>query len=1027
MWVKLFRIVIYTSLVFLISGFFSAGSAWVDFRELKPDSVKLDPPFIREENVWIDTTLASLTIEQKIAQLMMVAIYPRNGEAHFNEIERLVRSYGIGGLILFQGDPKQEVFLVNRMQKASKVPLLISIDGEWGLSMRITNTLKYPRQMMLGAVQDNKLIYQMGEDIGEQCRRMGININYAPVVDINNNPMNPVIGSRSFGEDRDEVAAKGMAYMLGMQSKGVMATAKHFPGHGDTDKDSHQTLPVINHDMKRLDSLELYPFKELINMGLGGIMVAHLQIPAIDTTPGQATTLSKPCINDLLKDSLGFNGLVITDALSMRGVSDYYTQAEIAAKALVAGNDILLMPENVPEAINAIKIEIEKGSITEQEITNRCKKVLQLKSWAKLEQHKVVSTDSLWYDLHKPEYELIRRKLIASSLTLLENKKEIIPFVRLDTLKIASVIIDDGKINQFQKSIDLYADVTHFTISKEATESEFNALIGRLAKYNMIIVGLHNTNMHAHKHFGITNPSVKFIDSLCNTKQVVVDIFASPYSVGHFKNIEKSRALIVSYEDNSTTQEISAQLLFGGIMAKGKLLVTASDKYPLGTGLSTKKKIRLAYGLPEEVGIPSSTLLAIDSLIEDAIKSCATPGCQVLAAKDGIVFYQKSFGYQTYYKKRPVENTDIYDIASITKIAATTPLIMKLYEEGKIDINDKLSKYLPMLDSSNKSEIVIKEILTHNAQLISWIPFYVFTLEGFYIDEGAFSKNYSDTFPIRLGKDFYMNKHVKYKDGCYSYKYSEEYPYQITEKMYMNKSYRDTIFDRIVRSGLRTRNGYKYSDVGFYLFYKMIEDITQTKLDKYVRDSFYIPLGAYTLGYKPLERFDLDRIAPTEDDIVFRKQLVHGYVHDPGAAMLGGVCGHAGVFSSANDLAKLMQMYLQGGEYGGIRYFKQSTLNLFTSCPHCDEDNRRGLGFDKPQMNEDIPGPTCKCLSEKSFGHTGFTGTYAWADPETNTVYIFLSNRCYPDAENNLLLEMDVRTNIQKVIIEAAKAAKVID
>lgn len=953
------------------------------------NKLKQEPVIYNSDSRWVDSLMKILTPDERIAQLFMVAAYSNKDEAHKQAILKLVSEYKIGGLIFMQGGPVRQAQLCNLYQSKSKVPLMISIDGEWGLAMRLDSTIKFPRQMTLGAIQNDTLIYLMGAEIARQCRRLGIHVNFAPVVDVNNNPLNPVISNRSFGEDKELVARKASAYMRGMQDNKVLACAKHFPGHGDTDSDSHKTLPIINQSFDRIDSLELYPFKELFKQGLGSVMVAHLYIPALDTTTNLASTLSPKVVNGLLKDTLGFKGLIFTDALNMKGVSKFYKPGYVDVKAILAGNDVLLFSEDVPTAMAEIKKAIANGEITQEQIDERCRKILMAKKWLGLDNYKPIKIENLYKDLNTTYAELLNRKLSEAAITLLKNEKNLIPLMNLDTLRIATLTVGYKQPNNFQKTIDLYTFSDHYYISRDATKTEVDSTISNLSIYNLIIVNVNNTNNNPAKDFGLSQHMNYILQKLDNNSDVIVNIAANPYILSKIPELKRCEAVIMSYEDNEYTQTYSAQAIFGGIGLNAKLPINASDEFKLGTGITTQK-IRFKYTIPEDVGISSRYLSEIDSIALSGIREHAYPGCQILVAKDANVIYHKSFGYHTYENKRKVTNNDIYDLASITKIAGALPAIMKLVDEKKLNIDDPLENYIPQVKGSNKQYLCLREILAHQAGLKDWIPFYMATL-----------------------------KQGQYVDGIYSTKASEEYPYRVAENLFIHKSYKDTIYKKIIDSPINPKNDYKYSDLGYYFFHQIIEDITKEKLDEYVHKNFYAPLGMTTTGYNPRNRFDLNQIVPTEYDMTFRKQLVHGYVHDQGAAMLGGVAGHAGLFSNANDLAKLMQMYLQYGEYGGKRFISREVVDEFIRCQYCENNNRRGAGFDKPEPDPSKDGPTCKCVSLMSFGHSGFTGTYAWADPEYGLVYIFLSNRVYPNAENKKLIKMGIRTRIQQVIYDA--------
>ncbi len=949
---------------------------------------KKSPDFLKVEGKWTDSVFNSLTPDQRIAQLFMVAAYSNKGDEHKKSINRLVDEYKIGGLIFFKGSPMKQAKLTNYYQKNAETPLFIAIDGEWGLSMRLDSTIKYPRQMMLGAVQNESLIYQMGQQIGDQCQRMGININFAPVIDVNNNANNPVINNRSFGETKEKVANLGLAYMNGMQEKRIIACGKHFPGHGDTDKDSHKALPIIPHEFNRLDSLELYPFKKLVNAGLASMMVAHLYIPQLDNTANQASTLSPKIVNGLLKDSLGFQGLIFTDALNMKGVSSFYKPGEVDVKAILAGNDILLFPEDVPVGIEKIKAAITSGQITQEEIDLRCLKILRAKEWAGLNNYVPIETKNLFDDLNRSEYIALNQKLAKAAITLIKNDSSILPLTNLDRQKTIYLNIGGTANNAFQKTLDLYSEIETIKIPRSLSANEEIALLKKCAKYDQVIIGFHRTNNSPSRNFGVTRQSIAIHQTLSKRQNVVTVLFGNPYVIDRFGGIEDTRAFIVAYQDNDFSQKAAAQVLLGGALPTGKLPVSASDKYNAGTGLNYASKIRLGHVFPEEIGIDAKTLNQIDKIALDGIRKKAFPGCQVLAIKDGDVFYNKSFGHHTYDKKSAVKTTDIYDLASITKIAATTISLIKLQKEGIVDIDKTLGDYLPeIVDSTPYQNMVIRQMLAHQAGLFPWIPFYRKTLNEGQLNPSIYQKDSSALFSDK-----------------------------VAENMYINASYDTVILNTITEKEL-IRKRYKYSDLGYYFIKAIIEKETGQDLNDFVSENFYNQMGLSNINYHPLHHYSKDRILPTEDDKIYRKQLVWGSVHDPGAAMQGGVGGHAGLFSNALDLGTLMYMLINEGNYGGKAILDPETISNFTGCQFCPS-NRRGAGFDKPVRSLE-GGPTCDKVSLSSFGHSGFTGTITWADPGKGVVYVFLSNRVYPNAENWLITKENIRTRIQDVIYQA--------
>lgn len=956
------------------------------------------PTFLTIETPWADSIHSQMSLDEKIGQLFSVAAYSNKDETHRDETLELIEKYHIGGLTFFQGGPLKQAQLTNLYQRKSKIPLMIAIDGEWGLSMRLDSTVKYPWQMTLGAIEDDSLIYQMGLDIAEQFKRLGVHVNFAPVIDVNNNPANPVINARSFGEDKRRVARKGLAYMKGMQDGGILANAKHFPGHGDTDSDSHITLPVVNHDKKRLDSLELYPFRKLIDAGVASMMTAHLYLPALNKRDKKASSLKAEIVDTLLKQELKFKGLIFTDGLNMGGVARYQKSEINDLDALLAGNDILLLSQDIPRAFETIKEALANGIISEERINESSLKVLKAKEWLGLNNWKPIIIEELVQDLNQPKYYWGVRKLVESSLTLVRNKEQIIPIKELRLKKIVSLAFTDKGVPcfPFQQALNRYAKVDTL-IYTELPVSKQKELMDTLLEYDQIIVSIHKSNKNPWKPFEIDNDVKNFINILRLKKPIILDVFANAYALQNFLAAEFADGLIVSYQNSIDAQELSAQLIFGGMKANGKLPVSVSRTIKSGAGVSSMEPFRLKYTLPEELRIKSEELLAIDDIVNEGIKEKAYPGAQVYIAKEGKVIYHKSFGNHRYEDSQAVAETDLYDLASVTKISSTLLALMKLEGEGKISLDDELGKHLKATKGTAYEKLILRDILAHQAGLAAWIPFYNKTLvKG------------------------------KWRDDIYSTKPSEKYTIEVAKDLYMIPEYRDTIMYRILhRAEVSPKKEYRYSDVGYYLLKEVVEKIVKQPIEDYNEENFYGPLGMSRTCFNPKEEYSLDQIIPTENDKVFRKQIIHGYVHDPGAAMLGGVGGHAGLFSTANDLGKLLQMYLQDGIYANQRYIKQGVIQDYAKCQFCrdsipndKEENRRGAGFDKPAFHGN-PGPTCDCISMNSFGHSGFTGTYAWVDPDEKLCYVFLSNRVYTDANNKKLLQLNIRTRIQEKIYEA--------
>lgn len=924
--------------------------------------ITLRAEHIPADSCRIDSLLHTLSLEQKIAQLLMIRAYSGRDSVYEDSLMRIVSVHQPGGICFFKGSPYRQADFTNRLQKISPIPLLVSIDAEWGLGMRLDSAFSYPRQMALGALQNDSLIYRMGSQIALDCKRLGIHINFAPVIDINNNPKNPVINFRSFGENREKVAFKGSMYMKGMQDHGIIATAKHFPGHGDTETDSHFALPIIEHSLSRIDSLELYPFRALIREEVKGIMVAHVYFPAMDSLKNTPATLSENIVSGLLKNRMGYKGIVFTDALDMKGVTKNAKPGEIEVRALKAGNDILLLPQDIPKAIQGIRQAIESGILTIDLIEQKCRKVLGIKHNLHLWDQPPVKLKGITADLNPPWAEVLTEEIFRNSITLVKNELQLIPLTSLDSRKIASLSLMDTNINVFQSNLSRFAQVDPYYLSAIPEKVVADSLISRLSAYDILIIGIQRAGGAPRDSFGLHLKMRRFLDTLTCHGRNILTVFGNPYALSFIQNTKNMESILVTYQDNPYTQKLAAELIFGGIASKGKLPVS-SGLFKAGSGENTGKS-RMESVMPESLGIPSEALGIIDSIAQSGIEKRAYPGCSILIAKEGKIFYEKSFGTPRYEDTVSVKTNDLYDLASITKIAATTLAIMKLFDEGKIQLDDSLGKYLPMLKGSNKSGLKIRDIMAHQAGLQAWIPFYVKTLTT------------HRSFPA------------------------------------------DSIYRDIINSPLRPGHEYKYSDLGFYLLRLVVEKISGKKFQDYLQNSFYHPLGLQTMGFNPTERFPLSRIMPTEFDTLFRKKLVWGEVHDPGAFMLKGISGHAGLFSDTYDLAVIMQMLLQDGYYGEKQYLKPSSVHEFTKVQYPQKGNRRGLGFDKPMIHYAPDGPVCEAASPLSFGHSGFTGTYAWADPQNHLIYIFLSNRVYPNAGNQKLSSLNIRTNIHQAIYE---------
>lgn len=943
-------------------------------------------------DAWTDSVFNSLSPEQRIAQLLVVRAHSNLGPDHVAKVASDIQQYNIGALCFFQGGPVRQALLTNYYQSIAQTPLLITIDAEWGLGMRLDSVKKFPYQLTLGALSegtfpgvDQRILYEMGLAVGEQCKRLGVHVNFAPVVDVNNNPNNPVIGFRSFGENKNKVIRLGIAYMKGMQDAGILACAKHFPGHGDVDVDSHLDLPVIHKTKAQLDSMELLPFRELIKAGIGSIMVAHLSVPSLDTGLHRASSISKNTVTGILRQDIGFNGLTFTDALEMKGVANYFPGGIISVEALIAGNDMLCLPASIPDAIDQVKKAIEENRLSWEDIYAKVKKVLKAKYQLGLYQQKAIDTSNLVNELNA-HTDAIRVKVARQTLTLLNNagSKNIFPIK--PGSRIAYVALGDTAMNELAEGLIKNYKTDVFFYSWKQGDDQADSLFEKIEKnkYDAVIMGVHNYSNRPANNYGITNSSISLWRRLNNPNSITL-VFGNVLALANYCNAAN---LVACYQDDDITRNVALELLLGQTGTPGKLPVRVCDFLP-GYGLeapvSQTGKTQLTRG---------KHLQAIDSIVLDAIGKKAFPGCVVLALKDGKILYHKAFGKTAYEAGMPLTPHHIFDLASVTKISATTLAVMKLYEQGKLQLKKTLADYLPWVKGTDKAHLLIEDLLLHQGGLVPFIPFYRETI---------------DTLTGIPNPEIYSEQP---RPG---------YTVRVADKLYMKNSWQDTMIKRILKSPLGPYGRYVYSDNDFIFLGKIVEAISGTTLDEYVQKNFYNKMGLETTGFKPRNRFPLSRIVPTETEKHFRRQLLQGDVHDEGASMFGGVAGHAGLFSNAYDLALLYQMLLNGGTLNGQRFLKPQTIKFFSE--YHSENSRRAYGFDKPEKDNPLrkdPYPSL-LASPQTYGHTGFTGTCVWVDPKYDLVFVFLSNRVHPTRNNPLLAQLRVREKILDTLIEAVR------
>ena len=954
---------------------------------------------------WVDSVFNSMTEEERIGQLFMPVIDPLTESRNISRIVKLINEQKIGGILFQRGDPESQIKVTNRAQKEANVPLFIALDGEWGLSMRLSNTTRFPKNMMIGAISDNDLIEQYGKEVGRQCREMGIHINFAPDVDVNSNAQNPVIGIRSYGENPEEVANKAIAYSRGLEKSGIIAVAKHFPGHGDTQNDSHHLLPVIDHNIKRLKEVELYPFEKYIRSGFAGVMVAHLDIPALGTK-GRPSSFSSEVVTELLRNEMGFMGLCFTDGLAMKGAVTGKNES-ISVLALKAGNDILVGPVNIESEFEAVKKAVKKKELKQSDLDRRCRRILCYKYIVGLNNFKPLPTKNLNERLNTSHAEWINARLNAEAITIIKNNENILPLKQLNNKRIAAISLGGDSSKEFYNTLKKYGEVDYFNIPADAG-NDSKTVYDKLKNYDVIICGIHN----------IKAKDSRELQNLASEKELIYVFFTVPYKCSDFSaSASNAQAIIIAYEPTTPAENFAAQAIFGGIPVKGSLSVSIPDMFSVGTGLLTEKT-RLGFHKPEEVGINPYKLQDIDAIVGEGIEKDAYPGCRVIIAKDGVIVYNKSFGHYDYTGKKAVSENTVYDLASASKATGTLLALMKSYDSGNFQLTNKISDFITELSNTDKKNIIIRDLLYHQSGLPSTINFYEQAIDKNSYSGSLYSGRNDNNHPLRLDARTYVNPNFKFNPKIVSKSKKEGFGVEVARNLYVSDAFaNDSIISGIIKARMGATGKYTYSCVNFILLKMMIEKQTNMPMDKLLDKEFFSRLGASSMTYNPLRKMDSTLIAPTENDKFLRKQIIRGYVHDEAAAFQGGVSGNAGLFSTAGDLAKVAQLYLNDGIYGGERYISTKTCNLFTGSK--SPTSRRGLGFDKPDAKSPSQSPCGLLTPQAVYGHTGFTGTCFWIDPENNLFFIFLSNRTYPSRTHTQLFSLDIRTRIQDVIYKA--------
>ena len=937
----------------------------------------------KSKNEEINSLIAQMSLREKVGQLIMIGADTDLNKKYCEKILKDIDSNKVGGICFFKGKSDNLPKLIEKYNAICKIPLLVSIDAEWSLSMRLHDITPFPRAMTIGALDSNDyyLLYKKADIIGKQCNTLGIHINFAPDIDINLNPSNPVINTRSFGQNKWKVSLLSEQYVKGLQDNNVMAVIKHFPGHGDTDLDSHLNLPTINHSKDFIDTVDLIPFKYNIEKGVWGAMIAHLNVPALNKNYNYPASINPDIIQGYLVDKLNFEGLIFTDAMNMKGLTNDYPDGQAQVLALKAGVDVLLMPNNTDSAMNAILTAIENGELSEELIEEKCRKVLEWKY--KLGVIKPKTEPKPLSKKQKEEIGILCDSIAPKVLTLLENKNNILPLDAKDKEEVIFISIDNNDYTPFIKQAKKYKDIKNYSINNKTKEDDYEKIMSEIDSTKTVIIAASGgVNSKKTDNYGINQKSLETLFAIQETKaKNILVLFANPYVLESIDTICDYNALIVAYQNTTHLQSAAAKSIFNPHNFTGTLPVDASQTY--------KASPDFAIELPKE---EPSRFSKIDSLIQLGINEEAYPGAQVLIAEKGEIIYKKNAGYQTYNNKIAINDSSIYDLASLTKVMATTLAVMKLYDEKKFSLDDRLSDYLPFLKRTNKKKTTIREVLSHCGRMKAYLPIWIHAVKSAEQDSTLFAWKTENT---------------------------DEY-FQLTDSLYIHKKYREDIFKQISDSPLNPKHKYVYSDLGFILLGELVEVLSGQSLDEYLEDNFYKPLNLIHTDFRPKESQNTSNIVPTIEAFDFRNSQIRGNVHDETAALLGGVAGHAGLFSTAEDLFVICQMLLNKGEYKGERYIDSTTIDLFTRTHFEQHNNRRGLGFDKPLLNSKSS-HTSKYASKKSYGHSGFTGTYLWIDPENQTILIFLSNRVYPDAKTNKLAKLNIRTDIHDLIYEILK------
>ncbi len=943
----------------------------------------------KADTSWVNTTMRSLSLRDKVAQMIVAYTwthYMSDDNRSYDQLVHLVQDVKIGGLVVSLGDIYEQAMILNRLQKVAEIPLLVSSDYEYGLGMRLQDAIGFPSNMGLGATRDSTLVYKIGRVVGEEARAVGVLQNYAPVSDVNDNPDNPIINVRSFGENPQLVGRLASAFVKGTQDAGVVATAKHFPGHGDTNIDSHMALPVIDFGYGRLDTMELVPFRDDVASGIKSVMVAHIAFPKIVGNSNVPGTLSPEITTGLLQDSVGFHGLIVTDALTMRGVTNEFSAAEAAVMAVKAGADILLMPPDEETAINAITHAVQRGEISEARIDNAVRKILTIKSELGLNRDRYINVRNIAKIVGIQSHRLLAEKAARRSITIVKNDGNILPLQYHQSPKILCLTVTDNMNAatgmDFRRELSSrYRNVMYEEVGPWSNQIDFDNVYQLAKSADMILLPTYVSWSAGQGTVDFSKPIQGFLDTLlADGKPSVMVSFGNPYLLRSVPNVS---AYVCAYSGTRYVVQAAVEALFGETNVTGKLPVTIPDVAQYGDGIDLPKT-SLRYADPVEAGFSATRLARLDSIMNFWIADSAFPGAELLVAKDGKIVFDKPFGTYDYspYSRRITLRT-MYDLASLTKVTATTFAAMKLYDEGKLDLYAPVARYIPQFAQNGKENVTIMNLMVHDSGLPPDPPRHLWNTDAIP----------QDTLMVLL-------KHPRLF---------------LTDSVAL--AAHKAMYDSLYATPLVYKTGTKmvYSDINFLVLAKVIQKITGEPINEYVENTFYKPLGmTETMFTPPLALKDI--CAPTEFN-VDAGHLLQGIVHDENARSLGGVAGHAGLFSTSHDLAIYLQMMLNGGVYDGHRYLHDSTIALFTK--RHSSLSTRALGWDTKAPEHSSAG---RYFSPTSWGHLGFTGTSVWVDPVRKLFVILLTNRVCPTRVNYKIAR--VRPAVANAVIEALKDFK---